>query len=323
MQRVVVTGADGFVGRALSARLETAGCRVTRIVRAGSDREAVAVGDLAHFSGWPNLLRNIDAVVHCAARAHVLEENVPDPLAEFRRINVAGTLRLAEAAAASGVRRFVFLSSIGVNGVRTLDRPFSESDTPDPTEPYAISKWEAERVLVELSRRSEMRITRVRPPLIVGPGAKGNLLRLLKLVDRRVPLPLGAVRNSRSFVVLDDLCELLWRCLTQDAAANELFLAANAEEISTPEMIRVLAAGLGCDIRLIPVPVALLRAAAGLLGAKAPLDRLIGSLRVNGKHARERLDWQPRTSLSAAFSSMARTYLTEKQAVSLATRSRV
>jgi nucleoside-diphosphate-sugar epimerase len=304
-------------------RLQAAGCAVTRVMRAGGDREAVRVGDLANFNDWPNLLRNIDSVVHCAARAHVLDERAADPLTEFRRINVTATLRLADAAAAAGVRKFVFLSSIGVNGVCTGDRPFAESDPPNPTEPYAISKWEAELALVELSRRSEMLITRVRPPLIVGPAAKGNLLRLLKLVDRRVPLPLGAVRNSRSFVVLDDLCELLWLCLTQDAAANELFLAANAEEISTPAMIRVLAAGLGYEIRLIPVPVPLLRTAAGLFGAKAPLDRLIGSLRVNGKHAQERLDWQPRTSLSAAFRSMARAYLIKKQDASLATRSRV
>jgi nucleoside-diphosphate-sugar epimerase len=184
MSRVLVTGADGFVGRALASRLAEAGHAVVQVARASSDERVLAIGDIAAYDQWSSYLEGVDAVIHLAGRAHVVRETAGDGMDEFRRVNVEGTLRLARAAATAGVGRFVFVSSIGVNGVRTHDLAFRESDAPNPTEPYAISKWEAEQGLLELGARSRMEITRVRPPLIVGRLAKGNLRRFLQLVDR-------------------------------------------------------------------------------------------------------------------------------------------
>jgi nucleoside-diphosphate-sugar epimerase len=312
-RKILITGADGFVGRTVIARLEAAGFELVRVVRTPGDPGAVVVRDLVDFPGWSSLLCGVDAIIHLAARAHVLHENIPDPLAEFRRVNVTMTLQLAEAAANAGVRRFIFLSSIGVNGLRTTGRPFSERDTPRPLEPYAISKWEAEQGLNAIAARSAMQITRIRPPLILGPGVKGNLLRLVRLVDRGIPLPFGAISNRRSYLTVDDLCELLYLCLLRPEGGNDLFLAANDESISTPELMRAIAAGLGRETRLFPVPWALLRTVTGLFGAGAQLERLASSLQVDATLARMTLDWVPQTSLHAAIELMSVGYLRERR----------
>lgn len=313
MARILVTGADGFVGRALSARLHAAGHTVLRVVRVQRDRDAIAVGDIGEYTLWPSLLSGIDVVVHLAARAHVMHERLADPFEEFRRINVVATLSLARAAAAAGVRRFVFLSSIGVNGVATTDRAFSESDTPDPTEPYAVSKWDAERGLVEIGTRTGLEIVRIRPPLVVGPGVKGNLRRLLKLVRSRIPLPLGALNNSRNFVPLEDLCELLALCTEHERASGELLLAANPEAISTPDLLRAIAEGLGCKLRLVSVPLPILGLVARIVGAEAELKRVASSLHVNADRAHELLSWRSDTSLRESIRSMAQSYLLEQR----------
>jgi UDP-N-acetyl-alpha-D-quinovosamine dehydrogenase len=313
MEKVLITGADGFVGRAACVRLQALGYEVMRVVRTSRTDDAISVKDLVGFENWERLLRGVDFVIHLAARAHVLNDTAADPMEEFRRVNVTMTLQLARAAAAAGVRKFVFLSTIGVNGNYTTDYPFAESDQPNPSEPYATSKWEAEQGLIHIGGHSDMRITRIRPPLILGPGVKGNLLRLVKLVDRGVPLPFGAIRNSRSFVTLDDLCELLYLCLTQQRADDEMFLAANEEEISTPDLVRAIATGLDREVRLISVPVPILRVATGLVGAGAHLRRMTSSLRVDATRARASLDWKSRTDISDAIISMAQAYLREKK----------
>lgn len=281
------------------------------VVRAQPKDGAIEVGDIATYEGWPSLLTDVDAIVHLAARAHVLRETAPDPLAEFRRVNTAAVTGLATAAAAVGVGRFVFLSSIGVNGVRTQDHAFSESDEPNPTEPYAISKWEAEQGLMEIGARTRMGITRVRSPLIVGPGAKGNLRRLMKLVHSGIPLPFGAVRNRRSFIALHDLCELLVLCVVNQRAGGELFLVADDEDISTPELLRKMAKSLGHASRVFPMPLPVLRLAVRVAGAEAEFERMASSLQVNGRHAREVLGWKASVGIHEGIRSMARAYLAE------------
>jgi nucleoside-diphosphate-sugar epimerase len=310
-KKILVTGADGFVGRALIRHLRAAGHVVVPVVRSSPIPGAVAVGDIAKFTGWRDLLAGIDAVVHLAARAHVLHETAVDPAAEFRRVNVTATTRLAEAAAAVGVERFVFLSSIGVNGRAIEATVFREDDVPNPGEPYAASKWEAERELMGLAARTHLKITRLRPPLVVGSGAKGNLRRLLRLVDTGIPLPLGAFRNPRSFVGLDDLCELLKLCITHEAAAGQLFLAAHRQELSTRELLAAMAEGLGRRIWMPAVPVGLVRAASALLGQGEPLAKLTSTLRVSSERAQRLLGWECRIDIAEEVKNMARAYRLE------------
>jgi nucleoside-diphosphate-sugar epimerase len=308
VSRLLITGADGFLGQALCQRLQVAGHTVIGTVRSGERQGVVVVGDIGEFRGWPALLQGIDAVIHLAARAHITREVLSEPLPEFRRVNVAATLQLAGAAAAAGVRRFVFLSSIGVNGNHDPGRPFTESDDPRPVEPYAVSKWEAEQELIGLAGRSGLELTRIRPPLIVGPGAKGNLLRLMKLVATGLPLPLGAVHNSRSLIERADLCDLLELCVTHPRAANQLFLAADPEVLSTSELLRLVAAGLGKPSRLWPVPVALLKTAGALCGFGTEVRRLADSLRVDAARAREQLGWHPAIGLRRGICEMSQSY---------------
>jgi nucleoside-diphosphate-sugar epimerase len=222
-------------------------------------------------------------------------------------------VRLAESAAAAGVRRFLFLSSIGVNGSESGAHLFSEADVPAPTDPYAISKWEAEQALLDIAARTRLQIVRIRPPLVIGAQAKGNLLRLMRLVERGLPLPFGAIHNARSFVAVEDLCDLLWACCRAENVAGELFLAADPEELSTPQLMREIGAAFGSDPWLVPVPEPVLRFVARAAGLQPQINRLISSLRVDASKARRMLGWQPRVGLHAAIGSMARAYLRERR----------
>jgi nucleoside-diphosphate-sugar epimerase len=308
MRRILVTGADGFVGQALTKRLCAAGFSVTGTVRRRAGNQTVAIGDVADCEQWLSLLAGVDVVVHLAARAHILREPSTDPLREFRRVNVAATLKIARAAAVAGVQRFIFLSSIGVNGVSTTNRAFVESDEPDPAEPYAISKWEAERGLMKIGAATGMEIVRVRPPLILGPGVKGNLRRLVQLVDWGLPLPFGAIPNRRSFIALDDICDLLALCIANERAANELFLAADPEQISTTELMHHIARGLDRRSLLIPVPLSGLFMVARILRAQQLIERMALSLCVNADRARTILSWTPRTGILGGIRAMAQAY---------------
>jgi nucleoside-diphosphate-sugar epimerase len=323
LERILITGADGFVGRALAAHLAADGHTLRTAVRVRRSEGAIEVGDIAVFQDWQRLLQGIDVVVHLAARAHELHESALDSVAEFRRVNVDATLRLAQAAAVAGVRRFVFLSSIGVNGSLTVGRAFSESDEPNPTEPYAISKWQAESGLIDIGLRTNMRVTRVRPPLIIGAGVKGNLRRLIRLVDSHIPLPFGAIRNRRSFVALDDLCELLARCVTDQSAADQLFLAADPHEVSTPDLLRHMAEALGVRAWLVPVPLSALYLAGGLIGLKPELLRISSSLCVDSGHARDILEWKVRFGLRSAISQMIDCYRHDRDLARTAAKIRV
>jgi nucleoside-diphosphate-sugar epimerase len=316
--RVLVTGADGFIGRSLSTRLAASGHDVVQVVRSPGDAAHAAIGDLAQFSDWPPLLEGVDVVVHLAARAHVTSESALDPLTVFRRVNVAPTVRLAQAAASVGVRRFVFVSSIGVNGAATsASRAFVEGDSPNPTDAYAVSKWEAEQGLLETAARTRLQVTRVRPVLVVGAGAKGNLQRLMRLANLGLPLPLGSIRNRRHFVSLEDLCDLLVLCATKPEAADQLFLAAADDAISTPDLIAAIATALGRGTSVFPLPLPIVRVVAGLTGMRRELERMTWSLLVDSTHARQLLGWVPRIALQRAIIAMVRAYQCGTQAGAL------
>jgi nucleoside-diphosphate-sugar epimerase len=321
-----VTGANGFIGKILCRSLAESRRSVRGVVRnlnyfaLCSDTEFVAVGDIGPKTNWFSALNGIDCLIHCAARAHVIRETEADALAAYRVVNVEGTCRLAEQAAAAGVRRFVFLSSIGVNGRFTdgLPGPFEGGsprsacdDELNSVEDYAISKWEAEQALWEISKQTGLEVVVVRPPLVYGPGVKGNFLRLLRLIDKGLPLPLGAVKNLRSFVGLDNLVDLLIRCVDHPAAPGQIFLVSDGQDISTPDLIRTLARMMNKPARLWPVPVPLLQAAGSLTGKRKEVDRLVGSLRVDSKHTQDILGWSPPVSLEADLQRMVDWYLAE------------
>lgn len=307
--KILLTGATGFVGRAMVTRLLADGRGVTAWVRQASAALPTSVtqlvGEMSDLladdaagtrrADLRTALSGADVVIHAAARAHVMQERTAEPLAEYRRVNVDGTLALARATAEAGVRRFVFVSSIKVNGEHTAPgQPFRADDAPAPGDAYGVSKWEAEQGLFQLSRETGMEVVVIRPPLVYGPGAKGNFAAMVRWVARRVPLPLGAVRhNRRSLVGLDNLVDLIVTCLDHPGAANQVFLAADGEDLSTADLLQRVGRAMGRPARLLPAPVWALQAAAALLGKRAVAERLLGSLQVDGSKARELLGWSP------------------------------
>lgn len=309
--RVVVTGAEGFVGRALVARLRQEGRKVVPVTRADLGRRAgsSAPVDCADFGHWPELLEGAAAVVHLAARAHVVRDSAADPLAEFRRANVAGTERLLEAAIDGGVPRFVFVSSIGVLGNDSGSRAFTASDAPQPVEPYAVSKWEAEQRVTARTAGTGTQPVIVRPPLVHGPGVKGNFLRLLRLVDSGLPLPFAGLTTQRSFVGVENLCGLLIACTTHPAAAGRTLLVADGEDVTLPGLLAAIGRGLGRPARLFRAPWGLIEALAKLTGRGGDLARLAGSLRVDDSATRHLLGWRPGVRFEEGIRAMAEWYL--------------
>jgi nucleoside-diphosphate-sugar epimerase len=316
---LLVTGASGFVGRALAARLAAEGHRLRlalreRPVTLPAGAKAFFHGDLGEAIDWTPVLAHIDVVVHCAARVHVMADTATDPLAEFRCCNVDGTLRLARAAATGGVRRFVFISSIKVNGESTVPgRPFTAQQTPAPIDPYGVSKWEAEQQLHTLSAETGMEVVIIRPVLVYGPGVKANFLNMMKWLYKGVPLPLGAIHNKRSLVALDNLVDLIVTCIDHPGAANETFLVSDGEDLSTTELLRRMSQALGKRPRLLPVPAWMLETAAKALGKQSIAQRLCGSLQVEIAHTRERLAWTPPVSVDAALRRTARHFLEQQR----------
>ncbi len=288
---ILITGANGFIGGALSTSMKAAGLTVRRAVRAtGGD---VAVGDIGPQTDWRAALAGIEVVVHLAARVHVLQETATDPLAAFREVNTAGTLRLAGAAAEAGVGRLVFVSTIGVNGQQTPPGvAFREGDTPNPTLPYAESKWEAEQGLWDLSTETNLDVVIVRPPLVYGPNAPGNFGRIVKLVRSGLPLPLGATNNRRSMVSVDNLASFLTTCAEHPAAANETFLISDQDDLSTTALVQKIGAVLGKSPLLLPVPEGVVRLPARIVGKERLVDQLWGSLAIDASKATDHLGWQ-------------------------------
>lgn len=307
--KVLVTGANGFVGSALLARLQADTDVLGTVRRASAEPRLIQVGDLGGATDWRPALAGRGVVIHTAARVHVMNDVAADPEAEFRRTNVEGTLRLAQQAVEAGVRRFVFVSSIKVNGESTPNRPFTADDVPAPSDPYGISKRQAEEELRKLAADTGLEVVIVRPPLVYGPGVKANFLSMMRWLYRGVPLPLGAVRNRRSLVALDNLVDLLVRCAVHPAAANQTFLAADGEDLSTTDLLRRMSAALGRRPRLIPVPPAVLAAGATALGKRAAASRLLGSLQLDVRKTRDLLDWTPPVSVDDALRKTAAYFL--------------
>ena len=294
--KLVLTGGRGFVGTAVTRRLaEKPGIA---LIAAGGHRLPAAADGANDMPGWRAVLAQADAVLHLAARAHILRDDAADPLAAYRAVNTAATLHLATQAAAAGVRRFVFVSTVKVHGESTRPgQPFTESMAPAPDDPYALSKWEAEQGLAAIAAATGMEVVIVRPPLVYGPGVKANFAALMRAVQRGWPLPLGALDNRRSLVALDNLVDLLLLCLTHPAAAGQTFLVSDGRDLSTTDLLRGLGQAMNRPARLLPVPPALLQAGARLLGRGAAAQRLCGNLQVDITKARTLLGWTPPVSV--------------------------
>lgn len=300
VSRVLITGATGFVGRAL---LDALVLRPGTIVTAAVRRETVLpagvrvcrIDDVGTRTDWGDALTDCRAVVHLAARVHVMRDDAADPVEAYRRVNAAGTLELARQAVAAGVKRFIFISSIKVNGESTgPGGAFSEADAPRPVDAYGNSKAEAEVGLLALAASTKLEVVIIRPPLIYGPGVQANFLTMARWLARGVPLPLGAIReNRRTLLGLGNLVDFIVTCLAHPAAANQLFLVGDGEDLSTTDLLRRVAAALGVRARLVPVPVPLLIALASLVGRRDAMERLCGSLRVDMRKAQRLLGWTP------------------------------
>lgn len=303
----LVTGANGFVGSALTANLRAHGVPVRSAVRSRNqlkiEADTVEVGSISARTDWSPALKRVSCVVHLAARVHVMNENNPDPLAEFRRVNVAGTINLAQQAAAAGVRRFIYISSIKVNGECTQPGfPFRAQDAPDPKDPYGISKLEAEQALREIAQKTGMEVVIIRPPLVYGPGVKANFESLMRCCFYGVPLPLAAItQNRRSLLALDNLIDIIVICLSHPKAANQTFLVSDGEDISTADLLKRLSLAMGKSNRLFNVPPRILEAGAKFLRKAAVYQRLCESLQVDIRQTQELLNWTPPVSVDESL----------------------
>ncbi|VFR64564.1 UDP-glucose 4-epimerase [plant metagenome] len=315
--KVLVTGVTGFVGKETVRALIAKGHTVHGAVRReGVDMPACeamhVVGDIGAMTDWRAALQGVDAVVHLAARAHVLNESHDSPLTLFRAVNTQGTLALARHCLDAGVKRFVFVSSIGVNGAHTETAPFRETDVPNPAADYALSKLEAETALKDLLAGSSMTLVIVRPPLVYAGNAPGNFRRLLGLVDSGIPLPFASIDNRRSMVALENLADFLTVCVSHSQAANQLFLIADGTDVSLPQILRSLAEGMNKAPRLLPFPGALLSLGASMVGKAALYRQLCGSLIVDASHARSLLGWQPIIGTEEALRRAGRDFFAQK-----------
>jgi nucleoside-diphosphate-sugar epimerase len=315
---VLVTGANGFIGQHVCRALAEEGKEVIGCLRNRTEASALnaipgvrvqIVSSLDAEAEMAPVLASCDAVVHLAGRAHIMHDTAPDPLAEFRRVNVGMTAALATMAARAGIRRFLLASSIKVNGEATNGRPFCADDPPAYCDPYGQSKWEAEEKLREIADASGMEWVAVRPPLVYGPGVRANFFALLRAVYRGVPLPMGGVHNRRSLVSVYNLSDFISCALTHPAAAGNRFFVADAEDISTPELIRAIARSMNRTARLLPIPESILRAAASALGRRALVKRLCSSLTVDREKAKTLLGWTAPLALDAGLSRTAEWFL--------------
>lgn len=295
--KILVTGANGFVGVSLCQQLQREGHDVVAAVRgphtAPQQTQELAYGDLLGSFDWAPALAGVDAVVHLAARVHVMRDASTDPYAEFRKVNVEGTMKLAKAAATAGVRRFVYMSSIKVNGERTRDAPFDASSPSRPMDPYGVSKREAEEALAELAASSGMTVISVRVPMVYGPGVRGNMARLVRMASVGYPAPLGSIRNKRTMISVWNVADLLVSCSTEEGWGSGLVLGGDVYSPSTPELYRELAAAVGAKPRILNVPVGLMAVMGRIVGKSGDVSRLCDSLEVTTSSTIDGFDWAP------------------------------
>ena len=311
---MLVTGASGFVGRALCEELVNRGYRVRAVLRDTTDEifhgcEMVRIPVISGDSNWTHALNGVVTVIHLAARVHVMQEKAINPLDEFRKVNVVGTEHLARSAAANGVKRLICVSSIKVNGEITYeDQKFSEKNEPSPQDPYGISKFEAEQALRIIAKETGLEVVIVRPPLIYGTGVKGNFAQMLKVLAKGIPLPLASVRNRRSLVYVENLVDALIACATHPAAVGQTYLVSDGEDISTPDLLYRLGEAMGRPARLFPCWPTLLKMAGRLTGKSSQIERLLGSLQVDSGKIRRELNWNPPYTLQQGLQATAEWY---------------
>ncbi|KTD24341.1 UDP-glucose 4-epimerase (Galactowaldenase) (UDP-galactose 4-epimerase) [Legionella lansingensis] len=310
---VLITGGTGFVGRQLIQRiLERNDYLVRAVIRESNIEtlggcELIPVRDIATHDDWSKALKDCEVVIHMAARVHVMKENALNPLQEFRRVNVEGTLNLARQAARLGVKRFVYISSIKVNGEKTqLGHAYRPEDLPAPEDPYATSKYEAEQGLLALSTKTGMQVVIIRPPLVYGPGVKGNFQRMMNWLQKGYPLPLKTVNNKRSLVSVYNLTDLIIQCMDHPQAANQVFLVSDGDDLSTVELLQKIGEMMNKPVRLVPVPYWMLNSMATIIGKQAFIQRLCGSLQVDISKTCELLEWKPKVSVDETLRRVVR-----------------
>ncbi|WP_173054783.1 UDP-glucose 4-epimerase family protein [Candidatus Nitrotoga sp. AM1P] len=311
--KFMISGAGGFVGKALCAELIRRGQSVSAAVRSENslieNAEAIVVGAIDSETNWADALRDVDVVIHLAARVHVMRENASDPLVEFLKVNLHGTSNLARQAACLGVKRLVFVSSIKVNGEQTsATQLFTELDEPNPQDFYSISKWQAEQALWCIARETGLEIVVVRPPLVYGAGVKGNFAQMLTVAAKHIPLPFASVHNSRSLIYVENLVDALIVCATHPVAAGQTYLVSDGEDVSTPDLLRQLSDAAGCPARLLPFPPSWLHILGKLFGKSDQVERLLGSLQVDSGKIRRDLNWVPPYTLQQGLQATAESY---------------
>ena len=321
MSKILVTGANGFIGQSLCKTLGAKNKLVRGIVRnklpynINDNIEYFSIGDINFETDWMHLLSDVDCVIHCAGKAHFIEKNAISEQA-YKSINLEGTKQLAIQSAKAGVKRMIFLSSIKVNGENTFDiksdqnikkgvkKIFTHDDIPDPKDFYGLSKWHAEKELWKISSKTNMEVTILRLPLVYGIGVKGNLSRLLNLVRSGVPLPFSMIKNQRSMIGLDNLIDLIFICTNHSAAAGKTFLVSDGEDLSTPSLIRCMASSMGQTARLFPLPISLIKASAYIFNKQDEINKLVGSLKIDSSFTRKILNWYPKTNVSEGIKRM-------------------
>ena len=312
---VLLTGATGFVGQWLMKSHASMPWRcAVRALPESSSPEFFSVGNIDSHTDWTSVLNDIRVVVHMAARAHIMHDNCADPLAEYRQVNTEGTLNLARQAAAAGVKRFIFVSSIKVNGETTSGlQPFTESLTCEVQDPYGISKKEAEDGLRIIAAETGMEVVIIRPPLVYGAGVKANFLNLMKLADTSIPLPFGAINNKRSMVYVGNLVDFIIKCIDHPSAANQTFLVCDGEDLSLRSLVMMMRTSLGRPARLVPVPAVLFRIAGRIAGKPEVVDRLVGDLQTDSSKARKLLNWVPPFTVQQGINAAIASYLKCKE----------
>lgn len=312
---MLVTGATGFIGSFLCTRLQEEGWRVRGTLLStehtlSAGVEPTVIEPLGPDTGWQKALDGIDTVIHLAARVHVMSERAGDPLSEYRRVNVAGTEKLARDAVKAGVRRLVYISTIKVNGEEAT-KPYMSDSPPRPSDPYGISKWEAEKILRRIEAKTGMEVVVVRPTLVYGPGVKGNFLSMMKVVQSGIPLPLSSVTNKRSLIYVGNLVDALVACAKHPNAAGRTYLVSDGEDVSTPELLRRLALAFNKPARLFPVPPVLIRLTGAITGNGETINRLLGSLMVDSSKIKKELGWKPPFTMEHGLKETADWYISQ------------